>query len=1401
MVPLLLLSSSVAFQGGVTPGPSSVGTHSGGGNDAHSSSYGGERAPRSSSAPLGIGSVSSTLDLLHGSLQAGNSPPPNTCFDPTDLVEVSSLNELFVTCSGPNNNVVDVALTTGDVLASVPVGQSPSGIDYDAATGDLYVANAGSNNLTVLDAATDAPIASVPVDLTPEGVAFDASNSEVYVADEFSNNLSVVAAASNTVLTSFTVGSYPTGVAYDSTDQEVFVANRGSDNVSIISTATNAVVANVAVGYHPDAVCFDSGNDQVYVANSGDDNVSVLDAATGAVVSNVAVGASPRGIACDVADAEVYVANEGSNNLTVISAATGLTVANPSTPAQPWGVAMDTTSDEVMVADPATDQASIFDGATSTLAGTLELGFSPQSVAYDASNGDLYVANAVANNLTVVDGTSNTVVTSVAVGVDPTGVAFDSANGDLYVANAGSGSVTVVDGATNAVVTTLVVGFDPVAVGVDPNLDTVYVANAYSNSVTLVDGATNAVTKTVDVGAYPSAVAVDPNAGEVYVANAGSDNVSVLAAATGALTATVQLAANPSGAVFDEGSGNIYVSEAVPHIVSIISGVNQTLLGSIRVPVDPTGLGYVSTDGDILAADTAENELSVLSGFALLGNLTVGTSPTSVAFDGGNGFAYATDSGDSAVTILTPSATIPSLASVSVVPSPAVVALGESAQFVALPVCAGGGCPSGAAYTWTLNNSLGTLASPSGPWITFTAGATVGWANLSLTETLNSVVSSRWSDIEVAPDLASIVISPSPTTVSLGGVVDFTATPTCSPSPCPGPKIGYAWSLNTLWGNLSSSTSNPAVFTAGSRLGTTNLFVNADLGGSLGQASAVITLAPAVMSLTLSPSTAVVPIHAEVNVTATPQCSGGSCPAGATYAWSVNNSLGTLAPTSGATATFTAGAEEGLVTLSVVASLDGVSARGSVPLALDPILATVDLNPSSFQVVPGGLVNLTASPLCIGGPCPAGTTYAWSVSGSLGTMAPGTGPTNAFTAGTEAGNGAVVVQASLNGRMVSTTSPLSVSTTLPSLVQVTLSPSVAVLQPNLTLTFNATPTCSPSPCALSDLAYAWHTGSSLASVLPTIGPEATLVAGSTPGQVGLTVRANLYGIVQTTTAVVTIQKGAVPRLTGVALLAGASVNGNQNFVAEASCSPGPCPSEVTYAWSLNSTLGTLSSLTGTSTSFTPGPKGGTVQLEVTATLDDWNAGNSTDLQVFSPTPPLVSAEVTPPGSTVAPGATISFSASAVCAPNPTCPSTLTWNWSLNAAFGTLSSMHGSSITFTAGNATGTVTLTATASLGGTTVGDAVVITISSPGGPAPTFLGLPAVEGYALLGAGLLVIVLLLLYRLPDFRRRPPTKPSTSSRPSEGRESEAAPRPDGARAEEEVAPGGPAGPSSPVVQE
>jgi YVTN family beta-propeller protein len=288
--------------------------------------------------------------------------------------------------------------------STITVGSSPQGIATDPSSGDVYVANAGSDTLSVIDGITNQLSQTVFLGCSPVGVVVDPANSEVLVATDGNGNCDAVLAVSESndaVVASLSLGGCPEGLTL-APNGDVYVANGCNSAVDVINPASNTVIGSPITG-----VCVNFGiaaaaNGDIYSA--GCNEVTVISTTNNTVSgSPISIGNCNEGAAVDAANGDLYVANDCNNSVSVIST------------------------------------------ATNTVLTTVGVGCSPVGVGVDPANGDVYVADqgCSGNQVSVISGSTNTNIATANVGSSPWGVAADSVNGDVYVTNSGTTTVSV----------------------------------------------------------------------------------------------------------------------------------------------------------------------------------------------------------------------------------------------------------------------------------------------------------------------------------------------------------------------------------------------------------------------------------------------------------------------------------------------------------------------------------------------------------------------------------------------------------------------------------------------------------------------------------------------------------------------------------------------------------------------------------------------------------------------------------------------------------------------------------------------------------------------------------------------------------------------------------------------
>ncbi|HET9837208.1 MAG TPA: YncE family protein [Candidatus Angelobacter sp.] len=251
----------------------------------------------------------------------------------------------------PTVSVYTALLPQSAVVTTVTLPSSP---DPNAAvnpvaggtssTGNIYIANRGSNNVSVISAGVLAVTTTIPLpagDSGPVMIAGNAANNQIFVINQTSGTVTQISTIDNTVVSpSITVGSSPVWGAMSSDGLFVFVVNQGSNNVSVIDTSLRTVIATIPVGTSPNFGFYEARLKRLYVNNTGSNTISVIKADSISTTNpplnlkDVPVSGTPTSVTALSDGSKAYAAlgncPAGINHLTIVAqlpSCTGNTVS------------------------------------------------------------------------------------------------------------------------------------------------------------------------------------------------------------------------------------------------------------------------------------------------------------------------------------------------------------------------------------------------------------------------------------------------------------------------------------------------------------------------------------------------------------------------------------------------------------------------------------------------------------------------------------------------------------------------------------------------------------------------------------------------------------------------------------------------------------------------------------------------------------------------------------------------------------------------------------------------------------------------------------------------------------------------------------------------------------------
>lgn len=486
------------------------------------------------------------------------------------------------------------------------------------------------------------------------------------------------------------------------------------------------------------------------------------------------------------------------------------------------------------------------------------------------------------------------------------------------------------------------------------------------------------------------------------------------------------------------------------------------LLTNVTVGLGPEGAVPDPNTGNIYVADSS-GSVSVISGVSVIATIPTGRSTDALAFDSANGDIYATNSGSNNVSVISTSTnTVIQSVSVGTGPDGITYDSGLGELFVSDSNCPASPCGTGSVtiISDTSNAVVTTLTVGSDPH-----GLAYDSANGDV------YVANYGSDnVSVIFGLTEKVVS----SVNVGSGPDGTAYD---------PATGQIFITNSLGDNVSVIYG-----------GNNTLRTSVALGGTvcsptgIGYDSATQDLDVAHACHTISSNLTILS-GATLDTVALVDVGPGS-PGGVAF----DPDLGYVYMT-----------EPSGTTVNVIAVGGGTNTLTSVTIA-----------PTSDTLFTADSGTFTASASCGSSMCPAGITYAWSLSNDLANLTEPTQASTKLVTGNVSGTVKLTVAATLQGTTVES-APANITINYPTLTSVAVAvtstgATTATIGGGGSVEVAATVTCS-YVCP-ADVKVTWTLNYYLGTITPldSATPEAEFTAGSVGGTTAIFANATLHGM-------------------------------------------------------------------------------------------------------------------------------------------------------------------------------------------------------------------------------------------------------------------------------------------------
>lgn len=500
-------------------------------------------------------------------------------------------------------------------------------------------------------------------------------------------------------------------------------------------------------------------------------------------------------------------------------------------------------------------------------------------------------------------------------------------------------------------------------------------------------------------------------------------------------------------------------------------------------------------------------------------------------------------------------------ATITVTRNPDTLAVTTSKQFIAIARDADGSVV-GINPTWSVAAGGGTISNTG----LFTAGAALGTFANTVTASSGSLSGSA-TVVVIAGPLASITVTPTPTTLAINGTQQFTAVGRDAG--------GNIVAISPVWSVAAGgSISSTGLFTAGTVPGTFTNTVMATSGGIAGRATVTVTAGP-LATISVTPNPSLLAVGATQQLTAVGRDASGN-PVPITPVWSVVAGGGTVS----ASGLFTAGGTPGTFVNTARATFGGISGTATVNVT-SGALATITVTPNPSSMGVGATRQFTAVGRDAGGNV-VHFTPTWSIVAGGGSI----NGNGLFTAGTVSGTFINTIQASWEG----ITGTATVTVTPGPLASIAVTPDPATLAVGLTRLFTAVGRDANGNLVAVTPTWSIEAGGG------TINSSGLFTAGNTPGTYTNTVQAAVGTMTGTATVIVT--PGALASITVTPNPATMGIGGTQQFTAVGRDAGGNVV-VITPTWAVVAGGGSVNLTTGL---FTAGNATGTYTNTVRASV-------------------------------------------------------------------------------------------------------------------------------------------------------------------------------------------------------
>jgi YVTN family beta-propeller protein len=327
----------------------------------------------------------------------------------------------------------------------------------------IFVSNEKSGDVTVINGGDFKVVATIPVGKRPRGIQVSPDGRTVYVAMSGTPDCATAEAGCERQ------SDLPKGQGRRR--RRYAHADKSADGIGVIDVAQKKLTGKLSVGSDPEEFSLSKSGAELYVSNEDVKTASVIDLASGKVTHIIPVGQEPEGVATAPDGKSFYVTCEAGGEIYVIDAASYKVLGHFTVPLRPRSVDFLPGTGIGFIPSESVGQLNVIDTVHYKVVKTITLppGSRPVRVRTAPNGQKIYVSNGRAGTVSVLDSHTYDLLDSIKVGARPWGIIISPDGKYLYAANGPSNDVSVVDLQTDKEIARIQAGQSPWGIVIVPN--------------------------------------------------------------------------------------------------------------------------------------------------------------------------------------------------------------------------------------------------------------------------------------------------------------------------------------------------------------------------------------------------------------------------------------------------------------------------------------------------------------------------------------------------------------------------------------------------------------------------------------------------------------------------------------------------------------------------------------------------------------------------------------------------------------------------------------------------------------------------------------------------------------------------------------------------------------------